>query len=1181
MKIYPLKPGVPGYFALPPKILLIVKFIIIILTTCLMQVSAAGFAQKLTYSKKGATLAELFAAIKSQTGYNVFYSNEKLNKQQKVNVNFVDADLKQVLDELADKQGLVYTIDAKNITVKPKEPSFLDKVVAAFAAIDVRGTVLDENGQPLPGATVRVKNTSKVASTNAKGEFQLNDIDENAILQISFLGYKTQEVAIGQSRNITVKLEVGSADLEGVTVVSTGYQTLPKERATGSFNTVSKEQLDKPSTNIAQRLIGTTAGMQGKLDADGNPRFEIRGQTSLNNATASPLVVVDGFAIQGDFSTINPNDVESVTVLKDAAAASIWGAKSANGVIVVVTKKGSRSTPLKVNFSAFARLANKLDLDYVNPRASSAEAVDFEVKAYGNWGAPRNSGSLFQNSLFGRSAAFTALNEVFLGKITTTQRDALLDQYRSQNNKEQIKDELLANPLTQQYNLNLSGGSEKMSNTLSFLYEDSQSNFKNTNNRKYTFTYRTDADIFKWLQFNFSGLVNYNKRYNNGVTLADIQGIDPYQMLRNADGSLTDLSTYYKPTISRSVPTSLFPYSDWTYNPIQEIANRKLTSEDLNTRLQAGLKFKVIKGLTFDSKIQYELFDTHNKDIYNENTFKVRKTINEAVTWNQATNAITLNLPKGGMLDQSRSRTTSYNFRNQLNFDHKFGEQHELNFIAGSETSSIVTEFFGNPTTYGFNEQTLSVGTFPNGPGTAAAPLTNWVGFALDPFPYTNSFTYRTDRYFSLFGNAAYTYNDKYTVSGSVRTDASNLITDDPSYRYAPFWSVGLGWQLSKENFMREVTWVDRLTMRATYGYNGNVDRSTSFRPLISLEPNPNTFTGDRTSIISSFGNPTLRWEKTGTWNLGVDYSLFNSAIYGKVDVYHKSGKDLIAELSLPSVSGTSTQKLNNAQMTNKGIELELGTFQKISGNDITWRGNLNFAYNKNKITKLFVATYDAYILAQGGTAAYVEGASASDMWRYQYAGLVNNQPTLQGPNGVTYDFTGFPPGDGRTYMLNMGTAVAPYTLGMTNAFQVYDFNLSFIVTGKFGHVFQRSGFNYPRSGATPNNKLSEVLNGDPMKIIPLPQNALEPRYFFWDRFYPYMSYLIESASHIRMQEVNLTYNLPSRLTSKLKVSRLQVFAQGNDLFTIVANNVGEDPEYPIGSLKPQARVSLGIKCEF
>lgn len=146
MKIYPLKPGVPGYFALPPKILLIVKFVIIILTTCLMQVSAAGFAQKLTYSKKGATLAELFAAIKSQTGYNVFYSNEKLNKQQKVNVNFVDTDLKQVLDELADKQGLVYTIDAKNITVKPKEPSFLDKVVAAFTAIDVRGTVLDENG---------------------------------------------------------------------------------------------------------------------------------------------------------------------------------------------------------------------------------------------------------------------------------------------------------------------------------------------------------------------------------------------------------------------------------------------------------------------------------------------------------------------------------------------------------------------------------------------------------------------------------------------------------------------------------------------------------------------------------------------------------------------------------------------------------------------------------------------------------------------------------------------------------------------------------------------------------------------------------------------------------------------------------------------------------------------------
>jgi TonB-linked SusC/RagA family outer membrane protein len=1176
-------------YGLYHKIWLVMRLTIVVLLAFLMQVSAATFGQKITINQNNATLTSIFKEIRRQSGYDFFYDSRVIPKTQKVNVAINNASLEDALKIALKGSTLNFEIDGKIILVKEKAPSFLDNIIARFQEIDVRGRILDSQKNPLPGATIKVKGTNQSVVSDERGEFLLRNVDEKAVLVIAYIGFAPREVNASKDLGDIV-MSLSDNKLEEVNVtVSTGYQTLPKERATGSFNTIGKEQLDKPTSNIAQRLIGTTAGMQATLDADGNPRFEIRGQTSLNVRdadgnllpTAAPLVVVDGFAIQGSVSDINPNDVESITILKDAAAASIWGAKSANGVIVIVTKKGNRSTPLKVSFSAFARIAPKLDLDYVNPLASSAETVDFEVMAFGKWGARMNTGTIDDVLLFGGSPAFTAINEAFLGQITNTQRDALLAQYRAQSNKKQIKDELLANPLTQQYNLSLSGGSERMSNTMSLLYEDNQSNFKNTDNRKYTFTYRTDADIFKWLQFNFSGLVNYNKRNNNGVGLDDIQGIHPYQMLRNEDGSLTNLSSYYKPTIDRLVPTSLFPYSDWTYNPIQEIANRKLTTETMNTRLQAGLKLKIVKGLTFDSKIQYELFDTHRKDIYNEISFRVRDAINTSSMWDQDTDEIIQNLPKGGILEQARTRTTSYNFRNQLNFDQKFGEKHELNFVGGSETSSSVFEFFSNPTTYGFNEQTLSVGTFPNGTGTADQPLTDWQGFDIEPFEYTNSFSYTTDRYFSLFGNAAYTYNDRYTLSGSIRTDASNLISDDPSYRYAPFWSVGLGWQLSKENFIKQISWIDRLSLRATYGYNGNVDRSTSFRPLIDLQATPYFFTGRRTANISSFGNPTLRWEKTGTWNLGLDYSLFKGALYGKIDVYNKSGKDLIAELSIPSVYGTTTQKLNNAQMINKGIELELGTFQRIKGNSITWRGNLNFAYNKNTITKLFVVTYDASYLAQGGTRAYVEGGNASDLWRYQYAGIHNNQPTIQGPNGTTYDFSTFAPGDGRTFLLNMGTAVAPYTAGLVNAFQIYDFNFSFIVTGKFGHMFQRSGFNYPRNAGRPNNKLSEVLNGDPMKIVPLPLNALEPRYSSWNVFYPYLSYLIESASHIRMQEVNLSYNLPSKLTSRLKMNRLQVFAQGNDLFTIVANNFGEDPEYPIGLLKPQARVSLGIKCEF
>jgi TonB-linked SusC/RagA family outer membrane protein len=1154
----------------------------LLLLFTLLQVSASSFAQKITLSKRNITLEQFFKEIKSQSGYDFLYEPQELRDANRININVSSVELKKVLDDVFNRQPLTYSIDQNTIVIRRKAKSILEVIGDFMKKINITGNVVDDKGAALPGATVKVKNSSKTVITNIQGKFQLADVEEGAVLIVSFIGYKTKEVVVGKAESITVVLDVLSSELEGVSVVSTGYQSLSKERATGAFNIVSGEQLNKPTTNIAQRLIGTTAGMQATLDADGNPKFEIRGKTSLS-ANARPLVVVDGFAIQGEFNTINPNDVESITILKDAAAASIWGARSANGVIVVVTRKAKKGVPLKVDFSAFTKFSKKLDLDYVNPLASSEETIDYEMKSFNNWSALINSGSLATDYGKAWSPGTTALSEYALGFINLAQRDALLAKYKTLSNKDQIRDELLNNPSAQQYNLNLSGSTGRMSNNVSLLYEDTRSNFKGTKDRKYTFNYRGNADVFNWLEFSFSAMMNYNKINNNGVVLSDIQGLSPYEMLRNEDGSLTNIAKYYTPIIQRFVPIGLFPYSDWTYNPIQEIANRNTTSEQLNTRLQAGLRFKIIKGLSFDSKVQYELFNTSNKTINNENTFAVRSAVNTAVTWDQVTNKITLNLPKGGTLDQSRVRAETYNFRNQLNFDRKFNDKHEVSFVGGSEINNIVAENFGNPTTYGFNEQTLSVGTFPNGPGGTFFPIKNWLG-SNQTFGYSNSYSYSTERYLSLFGNAAYTYNDKYTVSGSIRTDASNLITDDPSYRYAPFWSVGLGWQLSKESFMKNVAWVNKLNVRATYGYNGNVDRSTSFRPLIAMGAIPDTYTGDVTARVSSFGNPTLRWEKTGTLDLGLDYSLFQGKLYGKVDVYNKSGKDLIASLSIPAINGTTNQRLNNAEMTNRGIELELGTTQRLKDNDIVWSGNLNFSYNKNKITKLFVANYPASSLVAGGTGAYVEGLDANTLWRFQYAGMQNTQPMVVGANGALYDFGAFTPGDGRDYLLNMGTAVAPYTLGFINSFKVYDFNFSFVVTGKFGHKFQRMGFNYPPTWGgrvLPNNKLSEVVNGNPMNIVPLPQNLIEPRYYFWDRFHQNLSYLIESASHIRMQEVNLSYNVPQRVMSKLKMSRLQVFAQGNDLFTLVANNAGEDPEYRMGTLKPQPRVSLGFKCEF
>lgn len=1059
-------------------------------------------------------------------------------------------------------------------------------------SFQMSGTVTDEAGETVVGATVMISGTTRGTVTDADGRYQLN-VHAGDLIKFTFVGM-TDVVVKAQAgkRVVNVQFESNSTLLDDVVV--TGYQTISKERATGAFNIVSKEQLEKPTANIASRLVGTTSGLQATLDINGDPTFEIRGQTSLL-ANAQPLIVVDGFAIEGDFKSINPNDVESITVLKDAAAASIWGARSANGVIVITTKQGvkDKKKGMHVEVSSFLKVAPKADIDYTLSQASASETVDYEMLAFNKWSGDPVGDHV--NNYTGYAASYspglTALNEQYLGYMTADEVSRLMNGFRGMSNRDQLRKYILQVPVTHQHNVNLSSSNERVNNVLSLMYEGSDYYLKGNSAYKMMANYRMNAKVFKWLDFNFSGMYTYNKRTNNSEGIPDLA---PYEMLVNPDGSYANIGSYYMPNMNRYVPMSLFPYSDWSYNPIVEMNNQDKTTTSMNARFQAGLTLKIIEGLSVDSKFQYELYNTEYRDLYNENTFMVRDLVNTTSTWNRSTNEITPNLPMGSILDQSRSRVDAWNFRNQVNFNRVFAEKHAVAFIAGTEISQRVGQTFSYPRTYGYDDDRLTVGTFPNGPGSGSVPdhkIQDWEGYNLT-FGYTNRFSYSTDRYFSLYGNLSYTFNEKYSLSGSARTDASNLITDDPAYRYSPFWSVGAGWQIGKEEFMKQFTWLDRLNLRVTYGYNGNVDKSTSFKPLISVSSTNNIYTDEPTAGISSYGNPTLRWEKTGTWNVGADYSALGGKLFGKIDFYNKKTVDLIATLSIPAINGSTTQKLNNAELLNRGVEVEVGSSLPIA-RKISWTGNLNFSYNRNKITKLFKASYQGYELVEGGTSAYVEGYNANTLWCFDYAGVRNDgteaspnwQPKIQDKDGNLYGFGGWPTADGRDLCLNMGTKIAPWTVGFSNNFKIYDFDLSFIMTGKFGHKFMRQSFNYPvvwSGRATPNRQYGEIKDCDPMERIPLPMNGdVEDRFYFWNRFYPFVSYLAENAGVFRMQEINLTYNLPRPVLNKIGLSGLQVYGMVNNAFSIYANSFGEDPEYTRGGLKPQPTYTFGLKLQF
>lgn len=1063
----------------------------------------------------------------------------------------------------------------------------LTTLTAAAQSRWITGRVTDTAGVPVAGAAVTADDSQRGTVTDADGRYRI-ECGDGAVLTVRCLGYETRTAATAARTEVDIELQESVHELDDVVV--TGYQTISRERATGAFDIVDRSRLEKPAANIASRLIGSAAGIAAKQDAYGNPIFEIRGRSSLSSAATQPLLVVDGFAIEGGFESINPNDVASVTILKDAAAASIWGAKSANGVIVITTKNASRNgaggAAVTVEYSGFVKVSPKLDLDYTLSQAATNDIIDYEVNNFNRLDASVWASNYGETSTAaGMSRVYEYLNENRLGHLSDEETAARIEALRGLDNHAQLRRMFLQNPLVHQHNISMGIATDRSQSMFSAMYQNNRSHYKLRNADKYMVSARNRSTLFRWLDIALNGSYSYTNRDNSGV---GIPGLSRYEMITDADGNPIPYSNSVNLNyLRRHVPMESFPCPDWSWNPLTEMDCRQVGSASTDARIQAVLTFRLWEGLTVDSSVQYQTGETYNRTFYNENSYGVRNEINSFSTWNRETGEVTSNIPFGGILDQSRDRYDVLTIRNQLNFNRTFAERHSIALVAGVETIDRSTRSVSYARTYGYNDNTLSVGNYPGG-----QRVTNWRGTTFT-LPYLNNrYSHYTDRYFSAFGNLSYTYDDRYTVSGSVRTDASNLITDDPAYRYSPFWSVGASWQIANERFMRGAASVDKLTLRITYGYNGNVDKSTTFKPLVNISAAPNVTTGEHTGAMSSYGNPTLRWERTGTWDAGIDFSLWRGKLHGKLDIYSKNSVDLIANVSLPTVQGTDMMKLNNGRMTNRGFELEAGTTLRISKSAV-WSGSLALSYNRSRITRLEQKPSYAYQLVyyRGGSQTWMEGYDINSLWAYRYGGLQNAgsedspamKPTIVTKQGEHVFMNSWPSGEAEDFSYYMGTMTAPWNMAFSTSLRIRDFDISLIVTGKFGHKFARESFNYPSmSGrAQPNAKYYEVIGCDPDRILPLPQTDVETRYYFWDRFYPYFSYLVESASHLRLQEFNVTYNVPLRQGRRAGVRSMQIYVQCNNPFSVYFNPYGEDPEFPRGSMRLQASYTLGLTCKF
>ncbi|WP_299578643.1 TonB-dependent receptor plug domain-containing protein, partial [Mucilaginibacter sp.] len=543
---------------------------------------------------KEAEISKVIRAIERKTDYKFMYNNSIFPFNNKINVAVSNETVANLLDQILVNTGFNYKLlDGGLIVLTANGAS------TSIAALTISGSVTDENGQPLPGVTIRVKGQrTGAAVTNSNGFFTIQVPDNKAILEITYIGYIKQEIVVGNQTSFNVKLKVAFDELKEVTV-NTGYQSLLKERAPGSFSQVSQATLsDRPVSNLSTALQGMVAGMQAKENADGSVSFLIRGSTSLYAATA-PLVVVDGFPLStSDFSTINPNDVENVTILKDAAAASIWGARAANGVIVITTKKSKVGSGLVVSASTFTRVSALTNLDQLLTTANSADQVAYEKLAYKNgwFFAGMQYGGAFPTDF--RNPLTLAQELIYANKngtLSTAAMNSGLDSLSTINNHSQISNLLLRRAILQQYNVNFSEGTGRSNSYASLLFENNNTRYQGTGYNKFGINFSNEYKLAKFLIFNFGAYLQYRKDETSGATLAELQQLSPYETLQNPNGSYATNLNVSGPNraVAATLPLNSFPYPDWSYNLLREVKGRNLSDDDYTVRIQTGFNIKL------------------------------------------------------------------------------------------------------------------------------------------------------------------------------------------------------------------------------------------------------------------------------------------------------------------------------------------------------------------------------------------------------------------------------------------------------------------------------------------------------------------------------------------------------------------------------------------------------------
>ncbi len=1053
---------------------------------------------------------------------------------------------------------------------------FFCLATAAFAQTRIiSGTVLEDGfgNEPLMGASVvMTKGGIRVqgAVSDMDGMFAAQVSGDVDAITVSYLGFATRTVPVtaGQDHYRIVL----TADSKSVgEVVVTGYQKIDRRKLTASATTMQMSEENVGAvTNIDQALSGQVAGLSTvtSTGAPGAPvKIRIRGIASISG-TQEPLWVLDGIPMNGtdipaiddlndiddlyqtSIAGLNPSDIETITVLKDAAATAIYGARAANGVIVITTKQGKEGKPI-VNFSGRLTFSPKTDIDRLN-LLSSSEKVDLELGLLA-------SDYTYRSSKGAVSGLLSSLGETQAYKsggwdALSAEAQAQISRLRQTNTD--WNDILFRNTLSQEYNVSLSGGGERTDYYTSVAYTTELGNVEGVGNRRYNVTLKTNYRVNSMLKVGASVFANERKQK---TYLTDTNGFtNPvyYSRLANAyfEPYDADGNYNYDTNVQGKETSSL------DFNIFEERANSGTVRRDRSVMAIFDAQLLLGTHLTLTSQFGYQL-DSYSLSKYaGADTYAMRQQmLNTEFVQNDGSRKSFL--PDGGMHKTTDYNSNQWTWKAQAEYGQTFADRHNVGLMLGTEVRHCDDRSVYS-LAYGYDRRTLTV-------QPVVFPSQSWA----ESYPLHQE-TQTENAYVSWFATGNYTLNSRYTLGGSVRFDGSDVFGVAKKYRYLPLYSVSGLWRIKQEEALQDIDWLDNLALRASYGLQGNIDKNTS-PYLIGTFDRLTILPGVTEDAIKSetSPNPDLKWEKTENVNVGLDLSVLDRAITLTIDYYYRHSSDLIGLKMLPLETGFASTSINWAQMDNKGLEVALAT-RNIHTRDFSWTTNLNLGYNKNKVLKETVA--------ENSTYPSREGHPVGALFAYRTAGLDDEgYPLFLTKEGEKVSATELlklnaagastlTAQEQRNLYTYMGTTDPKVSGGFINTLKYRDWQLGVTFMFNLGMKVRvqpsYNPANYDR-GLNTNRDILDRWTDDNRSghFAKLMTSSERPREYVQYNEYNLYSMLdtwIRDCNYVRLQSVRLGYKLPARWTGRLGIKSASLSLEARNLCVIASNyNNFLDPE--------------------